>query len=453
MSRLPIRLRLTLVFAVVMAVVLAGLGVFLYVRLQDSLDERIADELESRSAALADAVRTGTASGLEPSLFRSEEGVAQVIGPDGASLFPSGDPVLTDEEVERARNASLAFERGGFSLRAEPVGDSIVVVGETLDDRDEALSALLTQLLVALPLALLASSAIGYLVAGAALRPVDAMRRQASEISASTSSQRLPLPAAQDEVYRLGETLNEMLGRLDAGLERERRFVADASHELRTPLAILKTELEVALRQPRSGDELEFAIRSAAEETDRLVRLAEDLLVVARSDQGELELRPVAVSADELLDATAARFAAHASSAGRVIEVACEPDLVVEVDRTHADRALANLVENALRYGAGPVRLRAEGADGRVELHVTDEGSGFDQNFLPVAFERFARADDARERGGTGLGLAIVDAIARAHDGSAHAANLGGGGADVWIALPTRLNGPDAPGTDRADVG
>jgi heavy metal sensor kinase len=450
-SRLPIRLRLTLVFAAVMAVVLASVGLFVYVRLGDTLDERIADSLESRTSALAQT--------FDPSdpVVSGEEGVAQLLARDGSVLAASASagsaPLVPAGELRRAQAGAITFDAAGYRLQATPVDDRIVVVGEPLDDRTEALDGLLTQLLIALPVALLISSAIGYLVAGAALRPVDAMRRHASEISASTSSQRLPLPAAHDEVYRLGETLNEMLARLDSGLERERRFVADASHELRTPLAILKTELEVALRQPRSGDELESAIRSAAEETDRLVRLAEDLLLVARSDQRELELRRVAVSAEELLEATAARFAARATSAGRVIEVAAEPDLVVEVDRTHADRALANLVENALRYGSGPLRLRAEGANGRVELHVTDEGSGFEQSFLPVAFERFARADDARERGGTGLGLAIVDAIAHAHGGSAHAANLAGGGADVWIALPTRLNEADAPGTDRSDVG
>jgi len=440
-----------IVFAVVMAVVLASVGLFLYIRLGDTLDERIADSLESRTSALAQT--------FDPSdpVVSGEEGIAQLLRRDGSVLAASASagtaPLVSAEELRRARAGSITFDAAGYRLQATPVGDRIVVVGEPLDDRKEALDGLLTQLLIALPVALLISSAIGYLVAGAALRPVDAMRRRASEISASTSSQRLPLPVAHDEVYRLGETLNEMLARLDAGLERERRFVADASHELRTPLAILKAELEVALRQPRSGDELEFAIRSAAEETDRLVRLAEDLLLVARSDQSELGLRRVAVPADELLDATAARFAARATSAGRAIEVAAEPGLVVDVDRTHADRALANLVENALRYGSGSVRLRAEGEDGHVELHVTDEGSGFDQSFLPVAFERFARADDARERGGTGLGLAIVDAIARTHGGSAHAANLAGGGADVWIALPTRLNGADAPGTNRADVG
>jgi heavy metal sensor kinase len=455
MSRLPIRLRLTLVFAVVMAVVLAGLGVFLYVRLERSLDERIADTLESRSAALADVVRSSGVDGVDPSLLTGEEGIAEVVDAGGTTVFAAPARTtfrLTPDEVSSARSRDLTIDRDGYRVRAEPVGDVVVVAGEPLDDRDEALSALATQLIVALPIALLASALVAYFVAGGALRPMDAMRRRASEISASTSSQRLPLPAAHDEVYRLGETLNEMLGRLDAGLERERRFVADASHELRTPLAILKTELEVALRQSRSADELESAIRSAAEETDRLVRLAEDLLLVARSEQSELELRSVAVSADELLDATAARFTARASSAGRVIEVAAAPGLVVEVDRVHTDRALANLVENALRYGGGSVRLRAEGADGRVELHVTDEGSGFDRSFLPVAFERFARADDARERGGTGLGLAIVDAIAHAHGGSAHAANLAGGGADVWISLPARLNAGDAPRTDRADV-
>ena len=455
MSRLPIRLRLTLVFAVVMAVVLAGLGAFLYVRLQDSLDERIADTLDSRSAALAEVVRTSGIEAVDPSLLTGEEGIAEVVDASGTMVFAAPSRTafrLTPEEVAAARRGPLTIDRNGYRVRADAVGDVVVVAGEPLDDRDEALSALATQLLVALPIALLLSSVVGYFVAGAALRPMDAMRGRASEISASTSSQRLPLPAARDEVYRLGETLNEMLARLDAGLERERRFVADASHELRSPLAILKTELEVALRQPRSGDELESAIRSAAEETDRLVRLAEDLLLVARSDQRALELRPVLVSVDELLDATAARFAARAASAGRTIEVDSAPGLAIEVDRAHADRALANLVENALRYGAGSVRLRAEGADGRVELHVTDEGAGFDPSFLSVAFERFARADDARERGGTGLGLAIVDAIAHAHGGSAHAANLVAGGADVWIALPTRLNAADAPGTDRADV-
>ena len=454
MSRLPIRIRLTLVFAAVMAVVLAALGAFLYVRLGDSLDERIAEDLDARRMALTRVVAGGTED-VDPSLLASEERIARVIGPDARGPIrsvTSGHAVLlTAQELAAARAARVTTDRGGFRLLATPVADDVVLIGETLDDRNDALSALLTQLLVALPLALVASSLIGYVVAGAALRPIEAMRRRADEISASTSAQRLPLPAAHDEVYRLGETLNEMLERLDSALERERRFVADASHELRTPLATLKTELEVALRQPRSAAELEHAIQSAAEETDRLVRLAENLLLVARSDQGALTFARDPVPVDELLADVAGRFRGSASAAGRFVEVERGSGAELEGDRERLQQALGNLVDNALRHGTGDVRLHAVERDGLVELHVTDRG-GFDERFLPSAFERFTRADDARTGEGTGLGLAIVDAIARAHGGSAHAANLPGGGADVWITAPRLLNEVDAARRDRASL-
>jgi signal transduction histidine kinase len=453
-SRLPIRLRLTLVFAVVMAVVLTLLGAFLYLRLQASLDERIADELESRGAALADAVRAGQARGLEPSVFRSEEGIVQVIGPDGERLFPSGGPILTSDELARAQAGVVVLEGGGFRVRAEPVDGSVIVVGELLEDRDEALDALLTQLLVALPLALLVASGIGYLVAGAALRPVEELRSQAAEITATTSARRLHLSEADDEIRRLGETLNEMLDRLDAALERERRFVADASHELRTPLAILRTELEVALRRPRSAKELERAIRSAGEETDRLVRLAEDLLVVARADEGRLDLQRGPVLVESVLDEVAERFRSEAAERGRGIDVALgQPAHEIVADRARLEQALGGLVDNALRHGSGTVRVFVADRGDSVELHVTDEGDGFPAGLLPVAFERFTRADGARSGGGTGLGLAIVAAIADAHGGGAFARNGDRGGADVWLAIPNRLNGDDAPGGDRTDLG
>ena len=451
MSRLPIRIRLTLVFAGVMAVVLAALGAFLYVRLGDSLDERISEDLDARRMALTRVVAGG--GDVDPSLLAGAEGLARVIGQGarGPVYTETGHALLlTADELDAARTRSVTTDHHGYRLRAVPVADKVVLVGDPLDDRQEALDALLTQLLVALPLALVVSSAIGYVVAGAALRPIEAMRRRADEISASTSAQRLPLPAAHDEVYRLGETLNDMLERLDAGLERERRFVADASHELRTPLATLKTELEVALRQPRSAAELEHAIDSAAEETDRLVRLAENLLLVARSDQGALTVARDPIAVDALLAEVAGRFRGAAEAAGRIIEV---DDSGTELagDRERLDQALGDLVDNALRHGAGKVRLHAVEHDGFVELHVTDQG-GFDELFVPRAFERFTRADDARTGEGTGLGLAIVAAIARAHGGSAHAANLASGGADVWLTAPKLLNDVDAAGRSRASL-
>ena len=179
---------------------------------------------------------------------------------------------------------------------------------EATEERDETLATLLTLLLVVGPIALLLASFAGYWLAGAALRPVEAMRRGAAEISASTSGHRLPLPPASDEVRRLGETLNAMLARLDDGLERERRFVADAGHELRTPLAALRSELELALRQPRASQELVAALHSAAEEVERLVRLAENLLVLSRDGESGPPLQRTRVEVSDLLETVAGRF-------------------------------------------------------------------------------------------------------------------------------------------------
>jgi signal transduction histidine kinase len=214
------------------------------------------------------------------------------------------------------------------------------VIGESLDDRDSALDGLLTQLLLVLPIAVLLSSGIGCLVARAALRPVEDMRGRAAEISAEPPERRLPLPRARDEVYRLGETLNEMLDRLDAGLARERRFVAAASHELRTPLATLRTELELAGRRPRSAEELEAALRSAREEVERLVRLAEDLLVLARSDERRLLLRVETHDARGVLDAVAGRNDARASAAGRMLDVSGPAEQPFTGDRARLEQAL-----------------------------------------------------------------------------------------------------------------
>jgi heavy metal sensor kinase len=444
MSGLPIRLRLTLAFAVAMAVVLGAVGAFLYLRLGATLDERIDESLATRGEELAAVVSAGGADVRHFVVPGGEDGFAQVLAREGDILagigFGGTAALLTEGELRRALSGRIVVERDEARLLATPiaVGDRVVVavVGESLEDRDDALDGLLAQLLVILPVALLLSSGLGYVVAGAALRPVEDMRRRAAEVSAEAPDRRLPLPRARDEVRRLGETLNEMLTRLEAGLERERRFVADASHELRTPLALLKAELELALRRPREAQELAQALRSASEETDRLVQLAEDLLFVAQADQGRLPLRPRPVRVGELLSGVAARFEGRAAGEGRRVDHSAPEGLEVVADRDRLEQALANLVDNALRHGAGTVRLRAAAVDGRVELHVTDEGTGFPASFLPRAFERFSRDDEARGRGGTGLGLAIVEAIAGAHGGTAQAANGDGRGADVWISLP-----------------
>ena len=253
-------------------------------------------------------------------------------------------------------------------------------------ESDEALAELLAQLLVGWPIAVALAAVIAYLAARAALRPVV------------------------------------------ESVERERRFVADAGHELRTPLTLLSGELELARRGDRSREELEAALRIASDEVDRLVRLAEDLLALASSKDGDLPLKRERVDAGALLEAVARRFGG--------VSVEAQPGLVVNGDRLRLEQALGNLVDNARRHGAGDVTIVARAAGREVELAVRDGGDGFPANFLPHAFERFSRADAARGRGGAGLGLAIVDAVVRAHGGRARARNLAGGGAEVTLTLP-----------------
>jgi signal transduction histidine kinase len=192
-------------------------------------------------------------------------------------------------------------------------------------------------------------------------------------------------------------------------------------------------ELELALRHPRSADELRHAISSAAEETERLGRLAEDLLLIARADQGQLPMRATTVDVPELLSRA---IRGVLCPDGRQLTVDADGVRWLSADPQRLEQALRNLVDNALRHGAGDVSLTAVTVPTGIELHVRDRGAGFPADFLPRAFERFSRADDSRRGGGAGLGLSIVAAVAAAHGGTAGVANPSGGGADVWLTLP-----------------
>jgi heavy metal sensor kinase len=454
LSRLPVRLRVTLVFAGVMAIVLAATGLFLRLRLETSLDQSIDRDLRTRAAALTRVIQVGD-KGLGEAggqaVKNQGENFAQVLTHSG-ELFnpkrqPNRKPVLDMTEVRQASRRTIVVEHAHVpGLASEPVRlratpfvfertPLIVITGASLGDRNEALDSLTTLLLIGGPIALLLASLAAYGTVAAALRPVELMRERAAEISTAEAGERLPVAPAHDELHRLGETLNEMLDRLQTALERERAFVDDASHELRTPLALHKTELELALRYGESSEELRASIASAIEEADRLARLAEDLLLMARSDKGRLTIEAKPVEVDVLYANVSGKLGGRALEAGRNLVVEQPNGLVVQADRPRVEQALTNLVDNALRYGGGPIRLWAHsGADG-VELHVSDAGPGFPPDLLQHAFDRFTRGDAARAEGGTGLGLAIVEAIASAHGGRAEAVNGPNGGADVWIVL------------------
>jgi signal transduction histidine kinase len=445
-SRLPIRIRLALAFAVAMAVLLAVTGLFLYLRLGSSLDRTIDQGLRARTADVAALIQQADTGLREGRLRGPDNGFAQVVGAGGSIVDAtpglSPRPLLDAGQLARARRGSSFVERtiGDEPVRllAVPVTAQdqqlVVIVGTSLEPRADALAELRDQLLIGGPIALLLASLGGYVLAAAALRPVERMGERAATISATSAGRRLPVAHANDEIARLGTRMNDMLARLEAGLERERTLVANASHELRTPLALLKTEIELALEQPQSAPALLAALRSAAEETDRLSQLADDLLLLARADSGEIQLRRSPVEVAELLHAIATRFKRRATDAGRPIEVIAPPDLMALADRRRLEQALTNLVENALRYGEGTIRLQAIQDDRSLALHVVDQGRGFPQEFTERAFERFSRADASRV--GAGLGLAIVAAIAHAHGGTATASNTRGGGADVALMLP-----------------
>lgn len=437
-----------------MAVVLTATGLFVYLRMQAELDASVDDNLRVRAdevTALVSQSDSGLRESRRSRLSEQEESFAQILAADGRVVdSPPGAraPILSRSELVRARRRTVLVDHAsvpGVSdnevrLLATPLRaqdrNLIVVVGASLEDRNDALSSVLRLLLIGGPAALLLASAGGYGVASASLRPVERMRRRAAAVSAAEPGRRLPVPPADDEIGRLGQTLNAMLARLETALNRERSFVSDASHELRTPLAVLKTELDLAIRSGRSVEELEAAVRSAAEETDRLVQLAEDLLVIARSDQGKLPVRLTDVDVTGVLADVRERFVVRSGQMRRPLVAEAADGIRLTADPLRLRQALGNMVDNALRYGHGTVRLSARDCGGQVELHVSDEGPGFPQEFLKSAFERFTRADDGRARGGTGLGLAIVEAIATAHRGKAEAANRPGGGADVWLTLP-----------------
>ena len=453
MSRLPLRLRLTAAFGLAMAVLLTAAGFLLSDHLGTSLDRTVAQGLRARAADISALVKQAD-TGLQESGLRSD-GFAQVLDLRGKIVDHTPgltESLLATAQLQRAKSGPLLVQRttlseGTVRLLAQPVSAQdrrlVVVVGTPLESRDAALATLRTELLVGGPIGLLVASVIGYLLAAAALRPVDRMRARAAAISANRLSERLPVARSHDEVSRLGDTLNEMLTRLETAMERERSFVADASHELRTPLAHLQAEVELALETPRTRGQLETALREVGIETDRLSQLAADLLLLARSDKGKLPLRLDDVALDELLGGVAARFDRRARDDRRRFEVNV-PHIHVRVDRLRLEQALGNLVENSLRHGAGTIRLSATADDGMLDLHVADDGPGFPAGFAPHAFERFSRAEQSRGEGGTGLGLAIVAAIASAHGGEADVV-ASARGADVRLRIPRSVSQRQAP--------
>jgi two-component system, OmpR family, sensor kinase len=449
MRALPLRIRLTLTFALGMAVVLGALGWYLHASIGRDLLDSIDMGLRSRTQVILSVMDQGSVPGNSGELIDPDESFAQVLDPTASPPIVDSSPAVAHAPMvpisDLPRFSGPTFQNRRVTgvedparLLVVPVTSAghtqYVVAGATLSDRQEALDGLLAELAIGAPLALVVTSYAGWVVAGLALRPVERIRAEAAAISASEPERRLPVPPGNDELARLASTLNVMLDRLQEALSRERRIVDDASHELRTPLTILKGELELALARARTADELEAALRRASAETDRLARLADDLLVLARADGGRVPLSHTDVSLASLVQESCEAMRPRARDAGVSLD-ASAPDDIIRIDPVRLRQAISNLIDNALRHTSpgGRIQVIGERDDGQVRIVVEDPGTGFSPSVLRRAFEPFARGDGD----GAGLGLAIVRAVAQSHGGDATAENLPGGGARVTLTLPS----------------
>lgn len=437
MRRWPIRIRLAAAFTAVMALVLSAVATLTVEHTKESLDAAITESLTTQLANLRPI-----AADNDPLLAGGDSDTAQqIVAPGGQVLTATsnlaGQSALSPSQLDTARRGQLIADRsrlgnmeGPVRVAAGPASSGrIVVAAQSLADRDAAVADLRDELAVTFPLLLLATAIGAYLLAAAALRPVERMRARAAGISATDAHARLPVPPARDEIQGLGTTLNDLLQRLQDALERERQFVIDAGHELRTPLSLLTTELELALLRPRSNPELVAAVRSALQETTRLSRLARDLLTVADT-RGSAD--PPTID----LGATLARIGErYRHSNDDQLDIECPAGQYVRAEPSDLDRILGNLIDNAIQHGAPPITIRVHTTANGVEIRLRDHGPGFPSGFLRHAFHRFTRADTARTTGGTGLGLAIVDTLTRRNDGTVAACNHDTGGAEITVRL------------------
>ncbi|GAB7042799.1 MULTISPECIES: sensor histidine kinase [Catenuloplanes] len=350
-----------------------------------------------------------------------------MLHPDELSRATAGERVLIDGVRLGIEGPVLVVPAG------VDTGDGrlTVLVAKSMDDLYQSANVVRTALLVAFPLLVVVLAIVGWRVVGATLRPVEELRRGAEEITGSGRAGRLPVPASRDEIHRLAVTLNDMLARLDTARARQRAFVADAAHELRSPLASMRVQLEVAQRLPGDTDWPAFA-DDLMLDADRLSRLVDDLLLLARADDSaEAARRTAPVELGELLTDLAARYPDVAFTAPA-------EQFWTDGDADALRRAVSNLLDNAGRHARSTVALTIGTDAGRHLIAVTDDGPGIPAADRERVFDRFTRLDDARARdaGGSGLGLAIVREVVRLHHGTITLADATPSGLRAEIRLP-----------------
>jgi signal transduction histidine kinase len=448
-----IRLRVALVFALALAVAFT-LGAWLFVAQLSAAMLRSTDATLSARLNQANRYAEDDGNPHSPVVTHGKpapgEYIFQIVSPSGQVKHASPDagpvPLLSPAQLAQARQGGLTLTRHLFDeqmrVTAAPVSEghgAVAIAAVSLESSETTLHLIIVALIVGGAVFVIAGGVGAYWLARAALAPVERLRREVAALSERDTGSTVRVPGTHDEIAALAGTMNDLLVRLRGALARQRAFVADASHELRTPFAVLRGELELAERPGRSKEELSAAVASAAAEADRLTRITDDLLLLARGDEATLRVSPARTDVALLLAQSAERASARAAAAGVTCRVDVPAGLMAVVDSGRIRQAVDNLIDNALRFAprGTEVDLCADMA-GLLVIEVRDRGPGFPPAFLPHAFERFARPDlgRARDAGGAGLGLSIVQAIAQAHGGRAVAGNRDGGGAVVRLEIP-----------------
>ena len=436
---MPIRVRLTIWYAAVLTAIVLALAGFLLWRLRADLVHGLDASLDVRAQQTAVALEDPEDERelLDLEVFRLTArvvpptgAVTQVVSTNGKLIATSGDELeapligssIARDVDEPVRTTVSAGVRGEYRVHVSSLTrtPNVLVVANSLEPVAATTRRLLVLLAIALPAAIGLSVAFGYVLARRALAPIDRMTKDAAAIGADDARARLDLPAIDDEVGRLGRTLNGMLERLQGAISEQKRFTADASHELRTPLAVMQSEIDVALRSSETSPEARTVLTSMREEVVRMTRLVESLLVLMRADEGRMELAADEVDIADVARIVRNRLEPSARDRGTRITVEAEP-LVVWGDSDRLDQLLTNLVDNAVKYSpdGGEVRVVVTSDDGSAVIEVSDNGPGIQPADIEHVFDRFYRVDKARTRsaGGTGLGLAICRSIVEAHHG------------------------------------
>ena len=458
--RLPVRWRLTIWYAALLALVMALFGGTVYVVLRQELYTSFDEQLLNQAALTVAAVHLEDG---KPSFESSVAGIAdgeyflRLLDAGGAPAFETGgnpegvplDPGVVNAALGGRTAFSAALDEDGETIRiiSVPVRQSgapgdiagVLQVGLDRNEIDEPLAGLLSALGLAGPVVLLAAAAGGYLLAGHALAPVATITELAARIGAGDLRSRLNLDLPDDELGRLAHTFNAMLTRIDDAFERQRRFTGDAAHELRTPLSLMRSQVDLALARPRSAAEYQEALHGLDGDLDRMAGLVATLLTLARADAGQLALDRAPFDVADTVALVLEQYTPIAAEAG--ITLRGEPATAALVaDEDALVQILVNLMENALAHtpSGGVVTVGCGTDDGRVRLWVSDTGEGIALEHQARVFDRFYRVDAGRtrERGGTGLGLAICQALVEALGGSISLASAPGRGTRIDLQLP-----------------